>query len=60
MTPIIPKSTAVPRDWRISAPAPLATASGNTPRMKAKEVIRIGRRRMRAAAVAASSGSSPS
>ena len=55
MTPIIPNNTAVPRDWRISEPAPVATASGKTPRMKAKEVIRIGRRRVRAADVAASS-----
>jgi hypothetical protein len=28
--------------WRESAPAPLAVASGTQPRMKAKDVIRIG------------------
>ncbi len=46
VTPIIPLNTAVPRDWRISAPAPCAIASGNTPRMNAKDVIKIGRRRI--------------
>src|SRR5262249_41998388 len=44
VTPSIPKKTAVPRAWSISAPAPFAITSGNTPRMKAKEVIRIGRK----------------
>ena len=53
VTPNIPNSTAVPSDCRISAPAPVATASGVTPRMKAREVIRIGRRRVRAACTAA-------
>jgi hypothetical protein len=33
VTPSIPNSTAVPSDWRISAPAPLATARGATPKM---------------------------
>ena len=49
MTPSIPENTAVPSDWRISAPAPVAIANGTTPKMKAKDVIRIGRRRVRAA-----------
>src|SRR3954453_10155462 len=35
------KKTVVPSDWRISAP--VAMASGTTPRMKANEVMRIGR-----------------
>ena len=42
VTPIMPKNTAMPSAWRISAPAPLANASGATPKMKANEVIRIG------------------
>src|SRR5215831_12645271 len=37
-----------------SAPAPVATASGATPRMNERDVIRIGRRRVRAACTAAS------
>ncbi|MNR34244.1 hypothetical protein D3C85_1519960 [compost metagenome] len=39
--------------WRISAPAPLDRINGTTPAMKAIEVIRIGRRRRRAASIAA-------
>src|SRR6266852_3672502 len=60
VTPIMPNKTAVPRDWRISAPAPWATASGATPRMKANDVIKIGRRRVRAEWTAASSAETPS
>ena len=56
----MPENTAVPSDWRISAPAPCAIISGTTPRMKAKEVIRIGRRRVRAASTAASNRLIPS
>ncbi len=53
VTPNMPLKTAVPRVRRISAPAPTATTSGTTPRMKAKEVIMIGRsRRWQAASVA--------
>ena len=44
VTPSMPQNTAVPSDWRISAPAPVAIISGSTPRMKAKDVIRIGRK----------------
>ena len=47
VTPSMPLNTAIPSDRRISAPAPAATTSGNTPRMKANEVIRIGRSRSR-------------
>ena len=50
----MPANTAVPSDWRISAPAPVATTSGATPRMNANDVIRIGRSRVRAARTAAS------
>jgi len=59
VTPSIPKNTAVPSAWRISAPAPVANTKGTTPRMKAKEVMRIGRRRVRAACAAASKRSAP-
>ena len=50
----MPENTAVPSDWRISAPGPVAIISGTTPRMKAKAVIRIGRSRSRQASTAAS------
>ena len=43
VTPSMPKNTAVPSAWRISAPAPVASASGTTPKMKANDVIRMGR-----------------
>jgi hypothetical protein len=49
VTPSMPKNTAVPSDWRISARAPCAIASGTTPKMKASEVIKIGLRRVQAA-----------
>src|SRR5438067_1115858 len=41
----MPLKTAVPSERRISAPAPCAITNGTTPRMKAKDVIRIGRSR---------------
>ncbi len=46
--------TKVPIAIRLLAPAPLARASGSTPKMNAQLVIRIGRRRIRAASRAAS------
>ena len=53
----MPPMTAKPMTWRESAPAPLALASGTQPRMKAKLVIRIGRRRSLApSSVASMSG----
>ena len=55
----MPNATAVPIAWRISAPGPTAITSGMTPKMKAKLVIRIGRRRERAAWTAASNGFMP-
>ena len=55
----MPANTAVPSDWRISAPAPVATASGATPSMKAKDVIRIGRKRSTQASKIASAGGNP-
>src|SRR5262249_42800925 len=42
VTPSMPLNTAMPRDLRISAPAPEAAHNGRTPRMNANDVIRIG------------------
>ena len=44
---IMPPKTVVPTEWRPFSPAPLAVTRGTTPRMKAREVMRMGRRRMR-------------
>ena len=55
----MPENTAVPSARRISAPGPVAITSGTTPRMKAKAVIRIGRRRRRQASTTASTGVRP-
>jgi hypothetical protein len=49
----MPPITPVPTECRAPAPAPLEKASGATPRMKASEVMRIGRKRSRAASTAA-------
>ncbi|MNU08366.1 hypothetical protein D3C72_2543760 [compost metagenome] len=50
----MPPNTTVPTENFDAAPAPEASTSGTTPRMKANEVIRIGRRRSLAASIAAS------
>src|SRR5690554_2547797 len=50
---IIPPITPVPTAWLLPALAPLASASGKTPRVKASEVMMIGRKRRRAASMAA-------
>ena len=50
----MPPITPVPMAFCAAAPAPLAVASGTTPRMKVSAVIRIGLRRRRAASTAAS------
>jgi len=50
VTPSMPANTAVPSVRRISAPAPSEITSGTTPRMKANDVITIGRSRSRQAA----------
>ena len=56
----MPPMTAPPMTCRDRAPAPLAMASGTQPRMKANEVIRIGRRRSWAPLrVASTSDNSP-
>ena len=54
VTPSMPLNTAVPSERRISAPAPTAMTSGTTPKMKANDVIRIGRSRSRDASSVAS------
>lgn len=41
----MPLKTVIPIDLRALAPAPLAITKGRTPRMKEKDVIRIGRKR---------------
>ena len=51
----MPLNTVMPIDLRALAPAPVASTSGTTPRMKANDVIRIGRNRARAASTADSS-----
>ncbi len=56
----MPLNTAIPNDRRISAPAPAATTSGVTPKMKANEVIKIGRNRRRHASTVASWRERPS
>ena len=55
----MPPITAVPIDVRLAAPAPVAMASGSVPNTKAIEVIRIGRRRSRAACKTASASDMP-
>jgi hypothetical protein len=50
----MPPITPVPMARWLAEPAPLASASGNTPRMKAIEVITMGRKRRCAASSAAS------
>ena len=41
----MPLATAIPRERRALAPAPLASTSGKTPRIKVNDVIMIGRKR---------------
>jgi hypothetical protein len=56
---IMPPITPVPMARWLAEPAPLASTSGSTPRMKASEVIRIGRKRRCAASSTASTGPCP-
>ena len=51
---IIPPNTVVPTDILPARPAPRASTSGTTPRINANDVIKIGRSRIRAASMAAS------
>src|ERR1700722_6682315 len=55
----MPPITAVPIIWRATEPAPVAIHSGTQPRMNAKEVIRIGRKRSLAPSSAASTRGLP-
>ena len=55
----MPPNTAVPSDCRLPRPRRVASISGTTPRRKAIEVMRMGRRRTCAACTAASSTLSP-
>ena len=55
----MPPMTVVPRMRRETAPEPDAMASGRVPRMKAKAVMRIGRKRRRAPARVASMSGLP-
>ncbi len=50
----MPPITVVPIIWRATEPAPVAIHKGTLPRMNAKDVIKIGRRRILAPASAAS------
>ena len=56
---IIPPMTVEPRMRRATAPEPLANHNGIIPKINAKEVIRIGRRRKRAPSRVASSSGLP-
>jgi hypothetical protein len=49
----IPPTTAVPTECRPNRPAPVAKTRGSIPKMKANDVIRIGRNRNSAASIAA-------
>ena len=55
----IPPNTPVPIEFRLAAPAPVAMTSGTTPKMKAMEVMTIGRNRSLAGFNRASAGISP-
>jgi len=55
----IPPITVVPMIWRATEPAPVAIHKGTLPRMKANDVIKMGRSRMRAPASAASMSGLP-
>ena len=50
---IMPPITVVAMDCHAAAPAPVENAGGSTPRMNAKEVVNIGRKRKRVASRAA-------
>ncbi|CFP25652.1 Uncharacterised protein [Bordetella pertussis] len=56
----MPPITPVPMAFWLPEPAPVEMASGTTPRMNASDVIRMGRRRWRAACTAASVRLAPS
>ena len=53
MATSMPKKTPVPMPWRLADPGPLAKTSGSMPRIKASEVMTMGRKRRRAARMTA-------
>ena len=55
----IPPNTPVPMEWRLAAPAPEAITRGTTPKIKAMEVMMIGRNRRRTASNADSTSGMP-
>ena len=55
----IPDTTLTPMARRLPAPAPVLTARGRVPRMKAMEVMMMGRKRRRAASMADGTMSMP-
>lgn len=55
----VPPIMPVPMAMRLLAPAPVESASGITPAIKAIEVIRIGRKRVLAAEIAAADSVMP-
>lgn len=56
----IPPITGQPNAWRLAAPAPLDKTNGTQPKIKAIEVMMMGRKRKRAASKAESSRLIPS
>ena len=54
VAPNMPPMTTVPSTWRETPPEPVANQRGRQPQIKAKEVMRMGRSRMRAPVRAAS------
>ena len=56
---IIPPNTVNPIVLRATAPAPVANANGNTPKINASEVIIIGRKRKLTASMVDCIRSSP-
>src|SRR6185436_14952518 len=56
----MPPITPVPTERRAAAPAPVEYANGSTPRMKASDVMMIGRKRSRAASSAVADALMPS
>ncbi len=56
---IMPPKTVTPIVFLDAAPAPVANASGNTPRINARDVMMIGRKRSRTASSVDCISSSP-
>ena len=56
---IIPPITVTPIVLRATAPAPVANTNGNTPRIKASDVMSMGRKRIDTASIVDCKRSSP-